>query len=366
VFESILEASPSAAADLVAHTSLLSWLLARVKVRGFHANKLYASELLAILTAQNEGVQAAVGGVDGILALLTATSQYKRKEPADLEEAELIENLFDTLTSVLELPANQHAFLRAEGIELMVLTLKEQKYAARGALKALDAALAANGANVERFVDIRGFKTLFPMLGSPPPPPPPFAKGRAEREAAQRSHDAHVTSLVCTCFHQLTDERRQRLLGKFAEDEMGKVARVLGMRGAYDARVADAADSVDDGGDEEDDEGDGEYEERLYLARVDAGLGTLHALDTILGYLAAARNKPIRTAVLHGLYAQERSLHDVVASIDEHARIGLGADSRADPARDAAMSTMSDAVHALLRKYAPAGESSAGAEASGA
>ena len=73
-----------------------------------------------------------------MLTLLTAAAQYKRKEPADLEEAELVENLFDALGGALELPANQLAFLKAEGIELMVLTLKERRYAARGALKVLD------------------------------------------------------------------------------------------------------------------------------------------------------------------------------------------------------------------------------------
>ena len=75
---------------------------------------------------------------------------------------QLIENIFNALCAALELAENQALFLRAEGIELMVLTLKEGKYASRCALRALDAALASNGANCERFVDIRGFKTLFP------------------------------------------------------------------------------------------------------------------------------------------------------------------------------------------------------------
>ena len=66
---------------------------------------------------------------------------------------------------------------QAEGIELMILTLKERKYASRCALRVLDAALRDNGANCERFVDIRGFKTLFPLVGGAPPPQPSFAKG---------------------------------------------------------------------------------------------------------------------------------------------------------------------------------------------
>ena len=46
------------------------------------------------------------------LALLTAASQYKRRDPADLEEAELIENTFGCLVLVLQQPENQHLFLK--------------------------------------------------------------------------------------------------------------------------------------------------------------------------------------------------------------------------------------------------------------
>ena len=42
----------------------------------------------------------------------------------------------------------------------------------------IDFALTSNGANCERFVDIRGLKTLMPLLGSAPAPPPAFVKGK--------------------------------------------------------------------------------------------------------------------------------------------------------------------------------------------
>lgn len=40
VFESILEARPKAAIEIAQRTSLLTWLLNRIRVRGFHAIKL--------------------------------------------------------------------------------------------------------------------------------------------------------------------------------------------------------------------------------------------------------------------------------------------------------------------------------------
>ena len=360
IFESILEARPEMANDIAQKTPLLGWLLNRVRVRGFHAVKLYASELLALLLQQQPANQTHLGQTDGILALLTAAAQYKRKEPADLEEAELIENVFNALCAALELPENQALFLRAEGIELMVLTLKEGKYASRCALRALDAALTSNGANCERFVDIRGFKTLFPLLGGAPPAQPHFAKGRGEREAAQRTHDEHMAAIIVTLFNQLEDERRQRLLGKFAEDELAKAERLLALRRTYDERVAQAEEAAEaavlaggDAGTSDDEDGDEKptADERIFLARMDAGLGTLQKMDVILGYIATAKAKALRVAVLRGLYDQWRSLHDVAANIDEYSRVATT--GQADPAPSERLARMHGEVQALLLKYGP-------------
>ena len=360
IFESMLEARPETSPELAQKTPLLSWLLKRVKTRGFHAVKLYASELLALLLQQQPANQAHLGQkCDGILSLLTACAQYKRREPNDLEEAELVENIFNALCAALEIAENQALFLRAEGIELMVLTLKEGRYASRGALRCLDAALVSNGANCERFVDIRGFKTLFPLLGAAPSPQPSFAKGRGEKEAAQRAHDEHVAGILCTLFHQLADERRQRLLGKFAEDDLAKAERLLALRAAYDERVTEAEAvaeaAIDAEGEVEEDEEDEEdvkptAEERIYLARMDAGQATLQRIDVILGYIATAKAKPLRVAVLRGLYDQGRSLHDVAINVDEDAKVTSSV-SRPDPTRDERLRKMNDAVQALLLKY---------------
>jgi len=81
IFEALLEASPELSAPLARDAGLMSWLLGRIKLRPFHANKLYATELLAVLLQQNAPNQALFGEEGGVLALLTATSYYKRREP---------------------------------------------------------------------------------------------------------------------------------------------------------------------------------------------------------------------------------------------------------------------------------------------
>jgi len=368
IFEAFLEAKPEAAPELASKAGLLAWLLARLKVRAFHANKLYASELLSVLLQEQPENQLALGKAEGILPLLTAASHYKRKEPQDAEESELIENVFNCLCTALLQPANQLLFLKAEGIELMILTVKEGKYASRCALKVIDFALMTNGANCERFVDIRGFKTLFPLVGAAPAPQPKFAKGRGEREAAQQQHDEHVAGVLCTLMQQLGDERRLRLLGKFAEDEMAKLNRVLQLRAAYQARVeaaaAAAADAaVEELGDDEDDDDDAAAEGSISAARQLAGGHTLQLLDMCCGYLASSRQKALRQRVLTGLYEGGHSLHDVWEGIQEC--VANRDEAKLDAATKRSTAEMSAAVEALLAKYRPAADADAASSAAG-
>ena len=131
------------------------------------------------------------------------------------------------------------------------------------------------------------------------------------------------------------------------------------MRAAYDERVTEAEAvaeaAIDAEGEVEEDEEDEEdvkptAEERIYLARMDAGQATLQRIDVILGYIATAKAKPLRVAVLRGLYDQGRSLHDVAINVDEDAKVTSSV-SRPDPTRDERLRKMNDAVQALLLKY---------------
>ena len=64
------------------------------------------------------------GAMDSILQQL---AYYKRHDPASMEEQELMENLFDVLCALLLYTPNRDLFLRAEGLQLMNLMLREKK-----------------------------------------------------------------------------------------------------------------------------------------------------------------------------------------------------------------------------------------------
>ena len=68
--EPLPDRAQAAAADVAQQPGLLAWLLSRLKARAFHANKLFASELLAVLLQQNAANQRFLGEADGVLEVL--------------------------------------------------------------------------------------------------------------------------------------------------------------------------------------------------------------------------------------------------------------------------------------------------------
>lgn len=56
--------------------------------------------------------------------LLHLAALYKRTDPRSDDEIELIENVFNTMCTALLHEVNKDLFVKGEGIELMLLTLK--------------------------------------------------------------------------------------------------------------------------------------------------------------------------------------------------------------------------------------------------
>ncbi len=68
---------------------------------------------------------------------MQAIAPYKNKLPSSDDETEYVENLFNALCATLMTPKNRQVFVDAEGVELMVLILKQKKAVRASALKAL-------------------------------------------------------------------------------------------------------------------------------------------------------------------------------------------------------------------------------------
>ncbi|KAB5546695.1 hypothetical protein PHYPO_G00074960 [Pangasianodon hypophthalmus] len=286
VVENMAEFRPGLCTE-AAQQGLMQWLLKRIKAKmPFDANKLYCSEILAILLQSNDGTRELLGEMDGIDVLLQQLSVFKRHNPSTPEEQEMMENLFDALCSCLMLPANRDRFLKGEGLQLMNLMLREKKLSRTSALKVLDhSMIGPEGTdNCHKFVDILGLRTIFPLFMKTP-------KKMRKAGVSDKEHEEHVCSILGSMLRNLKGQQRSRLLSKFTENDCEKVDRLMELHFKYLEAVQLADRRID--GEKHDMVRRGEIlddtmEDEFYLRRLDAGLFVLQLICYIMVEISSA------------------------------------------------------------------------------
>uniref|UniRef100_A0A670ZLC7 Beta-catenin-like protein 1 n=2 Tax=Pseudonaja textilis TaxID=8673 RepID=A0A670ZLC7_PSETE len=250
IIENMAEFRPEVCAD-AAQQGLMQWLLKRLKAKmPFDANKLYCSEVLAILLQNTDDNREMLGELDGIDVLLQQLSVFKRHNPGPAEEEEMMENLFDALCSSLMLSSNRDRFLKGEGLQLMNLMLRER-------------------VNQEELLTPA---FLPPSLSSGPSP-------------------EHVCSILASLLRNLRSQQRTRLLNKFTENDSEKVDRLMELYFKYLDAVQVADKKIE--GEKHDMVRRGEIidddtEEEFYLRRLDAGLFVLQLICYIMAEISNA------------------------------------------------------------------------------
>ncbi|XP_056896711.1 beta-catenin-like protein 1 [Takifugu flavidus] len=280
IIENMAEFRPGLCTE-AAQQGLMQWLLKRIKAKmPFDANKLYCSEILAILLQNNDNTRELLGEMDGIDVLLQQLSVFKRHNPSTAEEQEMMENLFDALCSCLMLSANRERFLRGEGLQLMNLMLREKKISRTSALKVLDhAMIGSEGAdNCHKFVDILGLRTIFPLFMKTP-------KKMKKTGTSEKEHEEHVCSIMASMLRNLKSQQRTRLHNKFTENDCEKVDRLMELYFKYlegvqlaDKRIEGEKHEMVRRGEILDDD----MEDEFYLRRLDAGLFVLQLICYIM------------------------------------------------------------------------------------
>uniref|UniRef100_A0A1A7WBA9 Catenin, beta like 1 n=1 Tax=Iconisemion striatum TaxID=60296 RepID=A0A1A7WBA9_9TELE len=280
IIENMAEFRPGLCTE-AAQQGLMQWLLKRIKAKmPFDANKLYCSEILAILLQNNDSTRELLGEMDGIDVLLQQLSVFKRHNPNTAEEQEMMENLFDALCSCLMLSSNRDRFLKGEGLQLMNLMLREKKMSRTSALKVLDhAMIGPEGAdNCHKFVDILGLRTIFPLFMKTP-------KKMKKTGASEKEHEEHVCSVIASMLRNLKSQQRTRLHSKFTENDCEKVDRLMELYFKYLEAVQQADKRIEGEKHEMVRRGeilDDTMEDEFYLRRLDAGLFVLQLLCYIM------------------------------------------------------------------------------------
>ncbi|CAH0557978.1 unnamed protein product [Brassicogethes aeneus] len=290
-----------------AKQGLLAWILKRMKVKSpFDGNKLYASEMLSILLQDNEKTRVSLGELDGIDALLQQLAFYKRHDPNSAEEHEFMENLFNSLCSSLMSVPNRDKFLKGEGLQLMNLMLREKKTSRNGSLKVVDYAMSGPHGkdNCNKFVDILGLRTIFPLFMKTP-------KKNRKKVLSTEEHEEHVCSIIASMLRNCRGSQRQRLVSKFTENDHEKVDRLLELHFKYLEKV----ESVDDGIDENEEHD----EDAAYLKRLEGGLFTLQLVDYIIVEVCSAGAPSIKQRVMQSLNLRGASLKTIKHIMREYA-----------------------------------------------
>lgn len=306
--ENLIEVKPAVAELVCEKTKLFRWLLTKIRQKEFDGNKQYASEILAILLQNSKANQKKLGQMNGVDVMLQAVAMYKSKDPKTQDEEEMLENLFDCLCCLV-MP------LKAEGVELMIIIMKQKKSAYGSAIRALDFAMTKYPPACERFVDVLGLKTAFAtFMGKIPQ----YRKNKKERY--QEDLEERIISLIASLFDGISrGSRRDRLLSKFVENEYEKIDRLVELYVRYADRVKAEMERLNQ---LEFDDLEIDEDER-YNRRLESGLYTLQLIAVILGHLWCSEHAGMRARIEQLLKLQKLSKEDVKDILQEyHDNIG--------------------------------------------
>ncbi|KAI8846071.1 Catenin-beta-like protein [Chytridium lagenaria] len=280
VFENLIAADPNIAELAIDKTTLLSWLLKRISVKGFDSNRQYASELLSVLLQSSRKNRLALNEAGGVATLLKAVFYYKRRDPQEADEIEMMENFFDILCSSLAEPEVKETFLVEEGLELMLMIIREKKMARMRALKVIDHALLGDSGKscCAKFIEVLGLKAIFPIF---------MKKGQRSYKKQYKGYseveeEEHLISIIFSLIKSSTDKTHlQRIFVKFAESDFEKLRQLFDMNDMYRKRVERAEREM---GDMEDD--DLNSAEEIYLKKLEKGLFTLQLINLVVCILS--------------------------------------------------------------------------------
>ncbi|GMH11286.1 hypothetical protein Nepgr_013127 [Nepenthes gracilis] len=313
--ENLIEVKPAVSEIVCEKTKLMRWLLGKIKVREFDGNKQYASEILAILLQNSSANQKRLGQMNGVDVVLQAVAMYKSKDPKSSDEEEMLENLFDCLCCLLMPLENKERFVKAEGVELMIIIIKQKKSAYGSAIRALDFAMTKYPPACERFVDVLGLKTAFAaFMGKIP------ISKKNKKERYQEDIEERIVSIIASLFGGiLRGSRRERLLSKFVENECEKIDRLMELYVRYSDRLKAEIKRLDQL-DLDDLEMD---EEERYNRKLESGLYILQLIAVILAHLWSSEHLRMRARIELLLKQHKLTRKDIKDILQEyHDNIG--------------------------------------------
>ncbi|KAJ0411365.1 hypothetical protein ATCC90586_004351 [Pythium insidiosum] len=364
IIENLVDVLPEASVPLCHDTSVFDVLLrmiapsrTRDAASAISSSTLYASEILSILLQaeqRNRDVflqQQSSKAASRLDTLLEAVAPFRKRDPRDENEGELLENLWNALCSLLLERRGQDLFRRLEGLELVLRCLRDNtRFVFSGALRVLDHALLLHTKNCVHWVGIGGLKPLFAVFmgkkkAKAKAQTPSASDQKAQRAKAVENVTSALASLCLTLQRDAPHDAFERFHAKFLELDMEKMDRLVDLFVQYEGRVRAAAAR------EEDDDEEADDEDERYLQRLDAGLFVLQRVALVLAHVAAFSRR-LRAYVMVKFHERNADVAAIGAVLREQLEL-LAADDakRKDSSRDEDVVDESARLTALLRVF---------------
>lgn len=309
-------ASQQVIAERIGTEQVLMFLCKRISLpeRPLSQNKQYAAELLQIMLQSSPLLRRRLAlDLDGVDLFLRLLSSYRKRDPEkDSLEEEFAENVFDSLTCVVDEADGKLKFMEAEGVELCLIMLKEGTFSKTRALRLLDHAVGGQtpeAADVcEKVVDAGGLKTLFKLFMAKKP------------DAATTEH---LLGIFSALLRLLPGESASRIrtMAKFEEKDGEKLARLLDLRKDYARRLQAVDEEIALEKRMVDEEEAEDRADEFFSRRLEGGLYCLQTIDVVLAWLAAEDGgmKAQMRKVLGSLKEVTKSLQEQLVLLDPQA-----------------------------------------------
>ncbi|EEB07671.1 DUF1716 family protein [Schizosaccharomyces japonicus yFS275] len=285
----------------IKNTDLIQFLLNRASKQEatVSENLQFSVELLAVLCSKSPAIRVSIVEKNGIEILLNRISLYARRNPVPGLEAELMQNAFDVLCSVVEEQQGKMQFLKEEGIELCLLMLQQKKQSRKPAFKLVDHALFGplSLPLCNRFVEFGGLKYLFST----------FMK-KMEAEMLE-----HICAIMASLFRSLAADtpERIRFLAKFVEKDFTKTKKLVDFYSKLRKPITEIRQSAKAQTNLEEDS------LALFLKQIDMGLFSFQSIVVILAWLCC-EDSAICECISNSLKAFGLQLHDLLSDLQDY------------------------------------------------
>eukprot|EP00892_Ulva_mutabilis_P003222 jgi/Ulvmu1/12900/UM098_0088.1 len=306
-FQNMGDVDPRVLTALSEHQLLVPWLVDRiyvVKNRKFDENKGLAAEMLATLAQFSMPCRKKLIAEGAMDKLMVTMSGYRKiKKPLkEKSEEEFVLELCNIFSACCIEASGKQQFLEYEGVELMLIMLKNRQFFRIGCIKVLAHATTEFQRTADLCVESKGMPGLPPLFGI-------FMGKNKTAGVKPNSDDARqqlegVTSVIANLMHYTKRSNCERVASKFVENEFEKADRLMEVFFQYQRRIKATLDRLKRRDDmDEDEDMDAELRE--------AGHFMLQQMSLIFGYLWGTGDMLLRKRLLSLLHQRKASLATV-------------------------------------------------------